>query len=118
MIARTSWNSARHQLSRHQPGDFVLFQRDKGIQRANDLSPDFTGPFEVVSQYKNDIQCHNLVYWHIKLMHVGRLKQFIGTSRKDGFELAKKDSNQFDADKIIAYRGDLETRTTMEFLLL
>ena len=50
-------------------------------------------------------------------MHVGRLKQFIGTTRKDGFELAKKESNQFDADKIIAYRGDLETRTTMELLL-
>ena len=35
MIARTgktpAETQARHQLSRHQPGDFVLFQRDKGI---------------------------------------------------------------------------------------
>jgi hypothetical protein len=47
---------------------------------------------------------------------VARLKPFIGT-KEIAFELAKKDSDQFDEDKILAYRGDRNSRKTMEFLL-
>ena len=99
-----------------QPGDFVLFERDKDVPRPNKLSPDFMGPFEVVSQSKNDVQCRNLVYGNIKPLHVTRLKPFIG-SREEAYELAKKDTDQFEVDCILAYRGDPETRTTMEFLV-
>ena len=80
------------------------------------MAPDFSGPFEVVEQSKNDVQCRNLVYGNIKPLHVSRLKPFIGT-RDEAYELAKKDTDQYEVDTILAYRGDPETRTTMEFLL-
>ena len=99
-----------------QPGDFVLFERNKDVPRPNKLSPDFMGPFEVVSQSKNDVQCRNLVYGNIRPFHVTRIKPFIG-SREEAYELAKKDTDQFEVDSIQAYRGDPETRTTMEFLI-
>ena len=40
-----------------QPGDFVLFERDKEVPRPNKLSPYFMGPFEVVVHSKNYVQC-------------------------------------------------------------
>ena len=91
-----------------QPVDFVLFERDKDVPRPNKLS--------VVSQSKNDVQCRNLVYDNINPLHVTRLKPFIG-SREEAYELAKKDTDQFEVDCILAYRGDPETRTSMEFLV-
>ena len=99
-----------------QPGDFVLFERSKDVPRPNKISPDFMGPFEVVSQSKNDVQCRNLVYGNIRPFHVTRIKPFIG-SREEAYELAKKDTDQFEVDSILAYRGDPEIRTTMEFLI-
>ena len=83
-----------------QPGDFLLFERDnKKIPRPNKLSPDFMGPFEVVNQLKNDVQCRNLVYGNIRPFHVTRLKPFIN-SREEAYELAKKDTDQFEVDCI------------------
>ncbi len=46
-----------------------------------------------------------------------RLKPFFGT-RSEAVELAKRDSDQFDVERILAYRGDPEIRTTMEFNVL
>ena len=49
--------------------------------------------------------------------HVERLKPFFG-SREDTVDLAERDTDQCDVDRIVTYRGDPETRTTMEFLVL
>ena len=102
--------------NRYQAGDFVLFERDKSVPRPNKLSPDFLGPFEVISQNKNDVTTRNLVYGNVRDYHVERLKPFFG-SREDAVDLAKRDTDQFDVDCIIAYKGDPETRTTMEFFV-
>ena len=48
-------------------------------------------------------------------MHVTRLKPFFGT-REGAYDLAKKDTDQFEVDRIFAYRGDPDKRATMEFL--
>ena len=115
VLERTSKTPIETQNVFH-PGDFVLFERNKDVPRPNKLSPDFMGPFEVVSQSKNDVQCRNLVYGNIRPFHVTRIKPFIG-SREEAYELAKKDTDQFEVDSIQAYRGDPDTRTTMEFLI-
>ena len=50
--------------------------------------------------------------------HVERLKPFFGF-RQDGIDkLAKRDTDQFDVERILACRGDPEIRTTMEFDVL
>ena len=49
--------------------------------------------------------------------HVERLKPFFGTGT-EAVELAQRDNDQFDVERILAYRGDPETRTTMEFNVL
>ena len=49
--------------------------------------------------------------------HVERLKPFFGT-RTEAVELAKRDNGWFDVERILAYRGDPATRTTMEFHVL
>ena len=58
----------------------------------------------------------NLVYGNVRDYHVERLKPFFG-SREDAVDLAKRDTDQFDVDRIVAYKGDPETRTTMEFFV-
>ena len=113
---RTSVTPAETQNT-YQPGDFVLFERNKSVPRPNKLTPDFQGPFEVVSQNKNDVSTRNLVYGNVRDYHVERLKPFFGT-RSEAIELAKRDSDQFDVERILAYRGDPDIRTTMEFNVL
>ena len=50
--------------------------------------------------------------------HVERLKPFFGSS-EDAVDLAKRDdTDQYDDDRTVSYRGDPETRTTMEFSVL
>jgi len=113
---RTSATPAETQNT-YQPGDFVFFERDKSVPRPNKLAPDFQGPFEVLSQNKNDVTTRNLVYGNVREYHVERLKPFFGT-RTEAVELAKRDNGQFDVERILAYRGDPATRTTMEFHVL
>jgi hypothetical protein len=58
---RTSATPAETQNTFYQLGDFVFFERDKSVPRPNKLAPDFHGPFEVLSQNKNDVSTRNLV---------------------------------------------------------
>jgi hypothetical protein len=116
ILERTKSTPAETQ-NKYQAGDFVLFERDKSVQRPNKLSPDFLGPFEVISQNKNDVTTRNLVYGNVREYYVERLKPFFG-SREDAVDLAKRDTDQYDVDRIVTYRGDPETRTTMEFFVL
>ena len=76
---RTNSTPAETQ-NRYQAGDFVLFERDKSVPRPNKLSPYFLGPFEVLSQNKNDVATRNLIYGNVRDYHVERLKPFFGRS--------------------------------------
>jgi hypothetical protein len=115
-LERTSPTPAETQ-NKYQAGDFVLLERNKSVPRPNKLSPDFLGPFEVISQNKNDVTTRNLVYGNVREYCVERLKPFFG-SREDAVDLAKRDTDQYDVDRIVSYRGDPETRITMEFFVL
>ena len=94
-----------------QKGDLVLFQNDKPL---NKLSPNFLGPFEVIEQIKNDVQCRHLVQKNIKYYHIDKLKIFHG-NYDEAYQAAKLDFDQYTIRKITAYRGEPTTRTTMEF---
>lgn len=107
---RTQINDDREQ-NKYQKGDLVLFHNDI---LPNKLSPKFTGPYEVIEQTKNDVQCRHLVQESIKYFHVDKLKIFHG-NYEDAYQAAKLDFDQFTIKNIIAYRGEPMTRTTMEF---
>jgi len=57
-----------------------------------------------------------LVQGGIKYLHVSRVKIFHGTE-EEAYEVAKLDMDQFIIIKIIAYRGDPNTRTSMQFYI-
>jgi hypothetical protein len=110
---RTEATPAELQNS-YQTGDFVLLLRDPSKPLPSKLTPHFAGPYEVVSQFKNDVKCRSLIYGSIQDYHVQRLKLFHGT-REQAVALARLDNDQYEILRFIAYRGDPLTRTTMEF---
>jgi len=100
-----------------QPGDRVLWQRDPNIPLPSKLSPKFVGPYEVISQDRNDVTCRHLILGHIKVFHVSRLKIFHG-SLESAKNTAMIDNNQYVINEFKAFRGNPKTRTTMEFEVL
>ena len=102
--------------NRYQPGDFVLFQRDPTVPRPTKLASPYTGPFEVIQQTKNDVECRHLVMGNIRVLHVTRLKLFAG-SREEAYKAALLDADQFVIRKIHYRRGNPEKRSEMFFFV-
>jgi len=98
----------------YQPGDFVLFQRDPTVPRPTKLASPYTGPFEVIQQKKNDVECRHLVMGNIRVLHVTRLKLFVGT-REEAYKAALLDADQFVISKIHYWRGNPDKRSEMFF---
>eukprot|EP00973_Karenia_brevis_P090539 12403102-Karenia_brevis.AAC.1 len=109
---RTQDNDKEHHS--YQQGDFVLHALDISKPRPSKLTPRFSGPYEVISQYKNDVTCKHMAEGHILTFHLERLKLFTGT-REEAFALACLDRDQYIIHEIIAYRGNPLSRTTLEF---
>ena len=74
----------------------------------------FCGPYEVIQQTKNDVECRHLTQGSVSTFHITRLKPFFG-SREEALRLAQLDYDQYVVTSITAYRGQPETRTTMSF---
>ena len=83
----------------------------------NKLAAHTSSPYEVVTHSKNDITCGHLALGTTKEYYVGTLKPFFGTLAVAN-ELEMIDADQYSIDRLLAYRGSLNTRTTMEFLAL
>jgi hypothetical protein len=116
VIKKRSNNVTAETQNKFQPGDLVLFQLDPSKPLPSKLSPKFLGPYIVLKQYKNDVECRHVNLGNISTLHVERLKPFFGT-----LEAAKAvsllDENQYLIAAFLDYRGDPLTRTTMEFLV-
>ena len=105
-----------HLQNKYQAGDFVLSTR-KGIFLPSKLSPKYEGPWVVIKQYKNDVECRHLSMGVIKTMHVENLKLFFGSER-EAKELAELDFDQHQVSRVLSWRGNPMERTTMEFEVL
>ena len=68
--------------NKYQPCDFVLFQRDPAVPRPSKLASPYTGPYEVIQQLKNDVECRHVVMGNIKVLHVTRRKYLSARVRK------------------------------------
>ena len=95
------------------PGDFVFLDN---LSPANKLQAPRLGPYVVVSQYRNDVLLRDLVMGTVKDFHVDRLSLFDGTY-EEAFDLAMRDRRQHLVESILGYRGDVDKRETMEFLV-
>lgn len=100
-----------------QTGDLILWQHDPDNPLPSKLSPKFVGPYEVIEQKKNDVHCRHVILGHVKVFHVSRVKLFHG-SMEEAKRVAQIDNNQYVIREIVAYRGNPEIRTTMEFEVL
>jgi hypothetical protein len=105
-----------HPPNEYVAGDFVLFEWPKERPRPTKLTAPYLGPYEVLSQSKNDVTCKHLVTGVVKVFHVTSLKIFHG-DRQAAYELALRDQDQHVVEKFLAYRGDPLLRTSMEFLV-
>lgn len=129
---RTLWDiSVKHQLklvlkragkddpalqNQFQPGDLVLFRRDTSAPLPSKLTMRFSGPFEVLSQIKNDVECRHLCMKTVHKFHVERLKLYVGT-RADAERVAQVDHDQYEVAEILYYRGNPMLRQSMEFFI-
>ena len=103
-----------HTLNEYQPGDLVLLRLDPTQHKPNKLYPRFKGPYEVVSTYKADVTCIHVVMRFEVVLHMSWLKPFFGTPEQ-AYRVAQIDFNQYTVVAVIAYRGDPEVRSRMEF---
>ena len=100
----------------YQPGDFVLFHHPSDKPIPDKLVGNYAGPYEVLSQSKNDVQCRHCALGKVVTFYVGDLKLFCG-SHEDAKHMAMTDADQYEIDRFLAYRGDPMVRTTMQFLV-
>lgn len=116
LVKKRTGNEDSSRQNVYQPGDLVLFNRSVGAPLESKLTMRFSGPFEVIEQKRNDVQCRHLCMKTVHTFHVERLKMYFG-SREDAEKVAQLDFDQYEVDKILYWRGNPEIRTTMEFFI-
>eukprot|EP01035_Chromulina_nebulosa_P023434 gene23434-30373_t len=119
IIERTKNNPPIELQNRYQAGDYVLYDSlyDPSKHRAVKLDSRYKGPYEVIQQTKDEVECRHLCMGFIKFLLVERLKRFIG-NYEEAYRLALEDADQFNVERILAWKGDPDKRTTMEFEVL
>jgi hypothetical protein len=95
----------------YQVGDHILKLQH---HRPNKLSPQFLGPYEVISQHKNDITCKHLATHTIKVFHTDDIKIFIGTPEA-ALQAAMRDNDQHLISRILTFKGNPFQRFTTSF---
>ena len=97
-------------------GDMILFNvREKpGDMLPSKLFPPFLGPYKVIAQNKNDIDCEHVVTLERKVLHVSRVKPFFG-SEEDAYRIGKIDRNQFSVISINYFTGNAHVRNSLSF---
>ena len=101
--------------NQYQEGDFVLSISRKKMHSMK-LMPRLHGPWEVMSQYKNDVKARHMATQEIEMFHVEELTLFIG-DKKSAEAAALLDNDSYYIDSFIAHRGDPFHRTSMEFMI-
>ena len=100
-------------VNQYQAGDYVTF--DAGPKPHPKLSCRHKGPYRVVTQYKNDVQCRNLVTDALVTFSVSDLEPHFTSSTEAAYDAALRDQDQYPVKAILAYTGDSRTRTAMTF---
>ena len=102
-------------ISTYEPNDLILFNpREKPSDHLDSkLSADWLGPYEVISQTKNDISARHIVLQSTAVLHVDRVKPFFGT-REEAIAIARYDQHQYQIVSFNFYTGNPFVRTSMK----
>lgn len=105
--------------SQYVPGDLVLWdpKEQPTDHLPTKLTPRFYGPYEVLDQIKNDVQCKHVNLGTVHTFHVDRVKPFIG-SPEDALLVSRLDQDQHLIAEIQSYTGNPFLRTSMRFKVL
>ena len=70
-------------VPRYEPGDFVLWNPKETpcSHLESKLAPSWMGPYEVIEQVKNDVECVHISLRTCNKFHVSRLKPFLAQER-------------------------------------
>jgi len=117
LVAKRTASNDPGKQNFYQSGDFVLFETSTAVALPTKLTPRYKRPYVVNSQKKNDVTVRHLVQDSVHDLHVERLKRFFG-SPEEAYEMALRDYNQYEVERILAYRGDPMKRSTMQFQVL
>ena len=103
-------------ISQYMRGDLVLFDpREKPSDHLETkLTPNWLGPFQVISQNKNDVHVKHIVLHNERVLHVSRLKPFFG-SFDEAVEIARHDQHQYFIVSFNYFSGNPHVRTSMVF---
>ena len=102
-------------MNRYQIGDYVLAEKRTKMNSLK-LLPRYLGPYEVLSQYKNDVKCRHMATSEVIEYHVEELQLFVG-SKEEAEKASLLDSDLYYIDTILAHKGNPYHRTSMEFLI-
>jgi hypothetical protein len=78
------------------------------------LTPRYAGPYRVLSQLKNDIQCKHVVTDEVKYFHCSRVHPFLGTDEQ-AYEVGKLDKDQYLILSIQGFVGNPNVRRSLQF---
>ena len=103
-------------VSQYEAGDLVLLSaKEKPSDHLETkLSPNWLGPYQVISQVKNDVTMKHIVLHTEIVRHVSRLKPFFGTY-EDAIQIARHDQHQYYIVSINFFTGNPFVRTSMSF---
>ena len=103
-------------ISSYEPGDLILWNpREQPTDHLpTKLSPNWLGPYEVISQVKNDIRCKHIVLKTEAVFHVERVKPFFGTYAQ-ALDIARHDQHQYLIEAINFFTGNPFVRSSMTF---
>jgi hypothetical protein len=101
-----------HEQNTYQPGDYVLF--DMGPKPFPKLHYRYKGPYEVIQHVHNSVTCRHLVLGFVEVYDVASLILF-PTDYATAYDAALRDRDQYVIARISGHRGDLTTKTNMEF---
>ena len=76
LVEERTKNSLPENQNQFQPGDFVFLQENVDEHLPSKMHPKFRGPYKVVYQTKNDVECKNIILGNVQKFHVEKLKLF------------------------------------------
>lgn len=104
-------------VNRYQAGDYVLLDAlFDGSLKEFKLKHRYLGPYQVIKQYKNDVEVRHLVEDSVHTFVVDTLKPFFGND-EEAFRAALIDFNRFIVKSILGYSGDPLLRSKCDFLV-